>query len=58
MKKLIIALTIDENKGEEYTFEEYSNIITEAIARETTATVIRCTNLKQPKIVVSKNQLL
>lgn len=50
MKRLIIALTIDENKGEEYTFEEYSGIISEAIRRETTATVKRCTRLKTVKI--------
>ena len=31
MKKILINLAIIENKGEEYTFEEYSDIISEAI---------------------------
>lgn len=42
MKKLKISLVISENKGEEYDPETYADIITEAIMRETTATVNHC----------------
>ena len=46
MKRLIVSLTINENAGEHYTADDYENIITEAIMRDTTASVRRYITLK------------